>query len=82
MTDTYTMACPSEVDVPRSSSATSELRVAEDCINHKKIYQWNEKFSNKFIMENLLLSTSLQKFEKAVDQTIRNLSCTKKHSMR
>jgi hypothetical protein len=40
MTDTYAMACPSEVDVPRpsSSSATSELRVAEDCINHKKNY--------------------------------------------
>lgn len=34
MMDTYAMACPSEVDVPRpsSSSATNELRVADDCI--------------------------------------------------
>lgn len=66
MTDTYAMACPSEVDVPRpsSSSATSELRVAEDCINHKKIYQWNEKISNKFICIHNGKFTSVNKSSK------------------
>ena len=36
-TETYAMACPSEVDVPRPSSsrATSELQVADDCIHHQ-----------------------------------------------
>lgn len=33
VTGTYAIACPSDVDVPRpsSSSATNELRVADDC---------------------------------------------------
>lgn len=35
--ETYAMACPSDVAVPRpsSSNATSELFVADDCIKHK-----------------------------------------------
>lgn len=36
--NTYAMACPSDVDVPRpnSSNATSELRVAEVCTDYSQ----------------------------------------------
>lgn len=48
MMDTYAMACPSEVDVPRpsSSSATNELRVADDCIEN-----WNASSNYKILKQ-------------------------------